>query len=284
MLLRGPGAPASPPSADPAAVERARRYFGQDAGAGADGTVVVDAVAYIPREGEPPFVLVPECDTCGTNDVDQFPLEEWLVDGVPVLGQSRTTCRNCRFLGIGSSDAPLLLEPLTWEAVVAHGQEPAANTPPDLDSPVPSLPAPTSTAAPAAATPMPPLDLQWPEPTPAAPAPAPAPRPSPAAPAPAPRSAPTPAVPETGPATRVTERLLLAAALVLLAASTVVAATPRLALWNSPFGQVLGTLGAGTALALAAARLWRPIQRWRGHAAVPRAPRAWAAAGRQPTG
>lgn len=47
---------------------------------------------------EPPFVLVPECDRCGGRDVEQFPLETWIVDGVRIRAQSRATCRDCRFL------------------------------------------------------------------------------------------------------------------------------------------------------------------------------------------
>ena len=62
-----------------------------------DGVVIDDVVLLHDPALEPPFVLVPECETCGRRDVDQFHLEQWTLLGAQVLGQSSLRCRDCRF-------------------------------------------------------------------------------------------------------------------------------------------------------------------------------------------
>ncbi len=86
-------------SAADAAVKAAIRYFGGTVEATSTGAIVVNGIEYVhDPSSDPSFIVRPECDRCGSTDVDQFPLETWEIDGVPVLGQAKTTCRECRFL------------------------------------------------------------------------------------------------------------------------------------------------------------------------------------------
>jgi hypothetical protein len=193
-------------------LDLARAHFGQDAAPAAGGAVRVGELTYVHREGDPPFVLVPVCDTCGTNEVDQFPLEEWLVDGAPVLAQSRATCRDCRFLQIGALSGPLGLDGLASfdpDPDLGHRTDPPALRSPSR---------PTAIALPGAV-----------EPTAAR----------------HPRS----------------ERLVVAAACVLLVLGVLVATTQQLVLWDGALGRGLGTAGALAALALAGTGVRRSLHR-----------------------
>jgi hypothetical protein len=85
------------------AIAEALRSFGTDVDPQPDGTLVIGdhQFSYDPS-AEPHFVLVPECDTCGTRDPEQFPLETWNLSGVPVRGQARASCRDCRFIALAN--------------------------------------------------------------------------------------------------------------------------------------------------------------------------------------
>jgi hypothetical protein len=54
---------------------------------------------YVARE-EVPFVLRPSCAQCGTEALDQFPLEVTTIRGAQVRRTTRRTCRDCRFLAL----------------------------------------------------------------------------------------------------------------------------------------------------------------------------------------
>ena len=84
----------------------ADRTFGGHPEAIHGNHVIVAGTTYVYEpSGSPAFVLLPECDRCGAAELDQFPLEEWNIDGVQVRGQARLTCRDCRFLELASAPA-----------------------------------------------------------------------------------------------------------------------------------------------------------------------------------
>jgi hypothetical protein len=93
----------------------ASSHFNRGVSMDADRRFVVDGLqyAYDPT-GQPPFVLVPECDECGGRELDQFLFEEWVVDGVRVRGQTHTTCRRCRFHHVGSPAARPMVLDVQW--------------------------------------------------------------------------------------------------------------------------------------------------------------------------
>jgi len=96
--VRGSGA-----SVSPAVVAEALSRFGGDVEPQPDGSIVAGGHRFVyDATAEPHFVLVPECDTCGTHELDQFPLEAWELDGVPVRAQARASCRDCRFIAIAN--------------------------------------------------------------------------------------------------------------------------------------------------------------------------------------
>lgn len=85
------------------AIADALRTFGTDVDPQADGTFRVgDHTFAYDAAADPHFVLVPECDTCGTHDLEQFPLERWDLHGVAVRGQARASCRDCRFIAVAN--------------------------------------------------------------------------------------------------------------------------------------------------------------------------------------
>jgi hypothetical protein len=86
-----------------AVLAEAHRSFDAPVEPRSDGTVVIGELWYLyDASTEPHFVLVPECDTCGTHDLEQFPLEIWNLDGVAVRGQARASCRDCRFVALAN--------------------------------------------------------------------------------------------------------------------------------------------------------------------------------------
>lgn len=71
-----------------------------------DDGVMVEGTTFIYREDQTPsFILLPECDRCGTRNVHDFPFEEWTLFGATVCAQARATCRNCRFDDIAAGRA-----------------------------------------------------------------------------------------------------------------------------------------------------------------------------------
>lgn len=85
------------------AVAAALRAFGADPKVQPDGSVRIGEHSFIyDASAEPHFIVVPECDRCGTDDIAQFPLETWELQGVAVRGQARTSCRDCRFIELAT--------------------------------------------------------------------------------------------------------------------------------------------------------------------------------------
>jgi hypothetical protein len=62
-----------------------------------DDLVFIYRALEAPADGEPEFLLRPECDRCASHDPAQFPLEPWVIGSALVLAQARATCRPCRF-------------------------------------------------------------------------------------------------------------------------------------------------------------------------------------------
>ena len=84
----------------------ADRAFGRPPDAATADTVTIDGIELrYDRSAEPHFVVVPECHRCGSRQIAEFPLEEWTLLGATVLGQSRATCRTCRFWALDGADA-----------------------------------------------------------------------------------------------------------------------------------------------------------------------------------
>jgi hypothetical protein len=83
----------------------AERAFGRLPDEATPTHVVIDGIelAYDPAAA-PHFVVVPQCDQCGSREIVDFPLEEWTLLGTAVRGQAKTTCRTCRFWALGGSD------------------------------------------------------------------------------------------------------------------------------------------------------------------------------------
>lgn len=98
---------------DKAAVEAERTFGRPPHRVTADRRVRVEVEGmtflYDPSH-DPSFVLAPECNACGSDELHLFPLEEWVMFGAPVRAQARATCRNCRFVSIGS-EGPRMVAP-----------------------------------------------------------------------------------------------------------------------------------------------------------------------------
>lgn len=98
QAVRGTGARVSEE-----AIADALRTFAAEVDPRPDGTLRIGDHTFVyDRSTEPRFVLVPECDTCGTHDLEQFPLETWELEGIAVRGQARASCRDCRFIALAN--------------------------------------------------------------------------------------------------------------------------------------------------------------------------------------
>lgn len=97
-----------------AVADLAERAFGRvpDRVMARDGVQIeLDGITFLyDPVHEPNFVLAPECNMCGSVSLHLFPLEEWVMFGAPVRAQARATCRDCRFVSIGS-EGPRMVAP-----------------------------------------------------------------------------------------------------------------------------------------------------------------------------